>query len=235
MFIGQRIGGQLPFATTYFRDAQSNITAIAKLENQSVLRQRNVDPELIQVIAHCDAVAVINIYYGQSSISVTANLSTIAQRLLQGETNIVVDANVDVEGLRERNVRPNVDALGEVAANGERTLLGAANIDAQINVDTLAIRWRNTEAEMKAEAIVEAIGNLVAALFNYNGTIDPGEVVEIDTEELTVEDGSGNNLRKYFDGEWYQIDPETIDDLAWSDSEGSRDIEIVIEKEDRSI
>lgn len=235
MFIGQRIGGQLPFATTYFRDAQSNITAVARLENQSVLRQRNVDPELIQAVANCEAVAVINIYYGKSSISVTANLSTVAERLLQGKTNIVVDADVDVEGLRERNVESNIDALSVVDANGERTLLGAADIDAQVDVDTLAIRLRNTSADIEAEAIVEAIGNLVAALFDYNGTIAPGEVVEIDTDKLTVEDSSGNNLRKYFNGEWHKIDPNSTSNLAWQDGEADRDIEIVIEKEDRSI
>lgn len=235
MFIGQRLGGQIPYTTLYFRDAQSNITATARFDNQSVVRSRNVDPELIRVVANCEAVAIVNMYYGRSSISATANLSAVVQRIRQVENNIIVDANVDVEGLRERNVETNIDATGAVAANGERTLLGAAGINAQANVDTIAIRLRNTSADIDAEAIVEAIGGIVAALFQYSGDFAPGEVIEIDTDELTVEDGSGNNLRQYFDGDWYQIDPDTTDNLVWKDSEGSRDIEIVIEKEDRSI
>jgi len=235
MFIGQRLGSQIPFGVTYFVDAESGITLTTRCENSELTRERNVSPETISILTDCDAVAVLNIFDGQSSISVTTNLSAVAKRILAGQTNIAINANIDIEPLRKRNQEADINALADVAANGGRYFFGASDIDAQVNIDTIGIRQRKGSSDINVKTVVEAIGRLVTALFNYDGNIEPGEVVEIDTDELTVEDGSGNNLRQYFDGEWYKIDPNTSDNLSWSDTETDRDIEIVIEKEDRSI
>jgi hypothetical protein len=235
MFIGQRLGSQIPFGVTYFVDAKSGITLTTRCENNALVRERNVDPELITTLTNCDAIAVLNIFDGQSAISVTTNLSAIARRVLAGESNITVNADIDIDYIRERNQESDIDITANLSANGGRYFFGASDINAQISVDTIVVRQRNDSTDIDVETVAEAIGELVAALFSYDGDIAPGEVIKIDTDDLTIEDGSGNNLRQYFDGEWYRIDPEVADSLSWTDSEADRDIEIVIEKEDRSV
>ena len=116
-----------------------------------------------------------------------------------------------------------------------RRLIDPDLIDVTADVDLSEIRVRLARSDIDVETTVSAITAIVAQLFEYNADIGPGDTVIIDTDELTVEKADGTNLRKYFDGEWYNVDSEMTEDLSYSDTEGSRDIEFVIEKEDRSI
>jgi len=83
--------------------------------------------------------------------------------------------------------------------------------------------------------LVDVIGTIVEALFSYTGDLASGDTIILDTDKLTVQKSDGTNKRKYFDGEWLKLDPDKVQGLSWGDTETDRDIDITIEKEDRSI
>lgn len=70
-------------------------------------------------------------------------------------------------------------------------------------------------------------------LLSYNGTIEPGETLVIDAEDLIVELGE-TNARKYLEGQFPIIYPRSVD-IIYSDSEDSRGLEFVIKKKDKHI
>lgn len=190
----------------------------------------------IDIQADLDTVAVKWRLAHPSDIDVTTNVpKTVVTRLRNHKSAIDVDADLDISYQRRRNNESTIEVVVDLSALAERAILGSSAIDAQVSLDTIAIRWRNAEANIDTETIVDVIRELVATLFSYNGDVAPGDVVIIDTDDLTVEDATGSNLRKDFEGEWWKIDPNSKEGITWQDGETSRDIELVVEKEDRSV
>lgn len=319
MFIGQRLGSQIPFGITYFIDASGNITAKANTQAQ-LTRYRILDPETIGVVANLDSgQQTINVFTGRTNISLSAdcepadgyirqrlnssdvtvtslvgaiatitklaspnidmttdvvsdeirernqssdieatlnlaadairaiyaqassevntNVNTAAVRVRIGQSNIILTADLNSDEIRKRNQSSDIEAILNIdQIEVLRTIEGLASIDVNANVAEIDfVRERNVGSDIDVETVVDVLGVLVKALFKYSGDLAPGETIIIDTDDLTVENVAGDNLRKYLDGEWYKIDPDNTDNLTWLDDIVSRDIEFEVEKEDRSV
>ena len=235
MHIGQKLGQTIPAQISIYRDIASNISIRANCDTRDILRRRLVTPDLIDVDTNVSANYILNIYELKSGIAVQADVDVAEQRQRNTQSAIDVTVNVASDEIRQRNTQSAIDITTNVLADLVRTLEMQSNISVDTDVDLSEIRVRLARSDIDVETTVSAITAIVAQLFEYNADIGPGDTVIIDTDELTVEKADGTNLRKYFDGEWYKIDPETTDNLSYSDTEGSRDIEFVIEKENRSI
>jgi len=235
MFIGQKLGQTIPAQISIYRDIASNISIQTNCNNLAILRRRLIDPDLIDIDTNVSANYILNIYELKSGIAVQADVDVAEQRQRNTQSAIDITVNVASDEIRKRNTQSAIDITTEVLADLVRTLEMQSNISVDTNVDLSEVRVRLARSDIDVETTVSAITTIVALLFEYNANIGPGDTVIIDTDELTVEKTDGTNLRKYFDGEWFKINPETVEDLSYSDTEGSRGVEVVIEKEDRSI
>jgi len=235
MHIGTRLGQTIPAQISIYRDIASNISIRTNCNNLAIIRRRLIDPDLIDIDTNVSANYILNIYELKSGIAVQANVDVAEQRQRNTESAIDVTVNVASDETRERNTQSAIDITTDVLADLVRTLEMQSDISISTDVDLSEVRVRLARSDIDVDTTVSAVLNIAALLFGYDGDIGPGDTVIIDTDELTVEKADGTNLRKYFDGEWYKIDPETTDNLSYSDTEGSRDIEFVIEKENRSI
>lgn len=84
-----------------------------------------------------------------------------------------------------------------------------------------------------AEGIAVASVGGIKLLFQYDGTIAPGETLEIDAEDLIIE-LEGENVRPDLEGGFPFLFPGTVD-LKYNDGETSRTVELTIEKEDKHV
>jgi len=235
MFIGQRLGNTIPAQLNIFRDLATDITITTRCSNKDIIRRRLVDPELISITTNINASYGLNIYEIKSGIQVQANLDSDEVR--ERNTKSAIDVTVDIvsDEIRQRNTSVDIEAIANLIANAERALELQSSIDANAEVDIDKQRVRLAQSDIDAKALFKGAYGLVELLFKYTKDIAVGDKVIIDTDKLTIEKEDGTNLRKYFSGEWIQIDPDIIQDLSYSDGETDRTLELVIEKEDRSI
>jgi len=199
----------------------------------SILRTRELQSD-IDARANLGFEA-IRFRYNSVDIDAKAKIAISEQRVRQ--TRPVVEIAIDVNSSeeRERHISSAINAATDVIATILRTIGMSADITGAADLDVDEIRTRLARADIDVETSMSSLIVIVALLFRFSGDLEPGDTLVIDTDELTIEKSDGTNMRKYFDGEWYEVDPNAVASLSYSDAEGSRDIEFVIEKEDRSI
>lgn len=150
-----------------------------------------------------------------SDISIVTNMQATPKRLRQAVGAIEVA----------------LDLLGDPRA----VLGGASNIEIGANLAGAPTRMRIGESSTEITIDLEGEGGLLTLAMTFSGSFAPGDTIEIDTDNLTILDSEGNNLRSNFDiNDWIRAHPEGTT-LWWVDEESGRTIEIEITKEDREL
>lgn len=70
-------------------------------------------------------------------------------------------------------------------------------------------------------------------LFDYNGSLAPGDVLEVDAEDLLVQKNSTND-RPNFEGEYVEL-PTGDNTIHYYDGESGREVKLEVIKEDKHI
>lgn len=222
--------------------------------------QATIDPKKItQAQATVETVVDIladwtNIMKASGSVGMEVNTNLIPRRVRYKGAGISIDLSISAEEKRIRieksdieidvsesvnaNAIYNAISQTEVAIETLAVLFneGIASSEIGINVETIAGRIASGEASVDVELEISTAAELTKLIMSFTGDLAPGEEVEIDTENLTIEDGNGNNLRNAFEViEWVQAHPDKPLTISYQDEEVSRNIMLEVSLQDKSI
>ncbi len=104
-----------------------------------------------------------------------------------------------------------------------------------VNVESIASRIVSGKTSIEVELGLEADGTKTWVVMVFE-SLAAGDTIHIDTEELTILDQNGNNLRSLMDvKEWVEASPDDTLTLQYDDESPSRDVTIKVEEKDRYI
>jgi len=177
---------------------------------------------------------------GVLTASVAASINVIAS--LYAQTPGVVPATMSID------VVPSVVSAGHIMASGELDIEASTSvlaqsikvqyveeiIEASASLSTAAIIVQNAAIAITASSSLDLTAlAYITKTMGFTGTLSAGDVLIIDTDNLTVT-LNGANAREDFTGEFWHLFDGT-NELAWHDSDGSRTVELKVEHEPRSL
>ena len=215
------------------REAKALIEASPNLAG-TVKRLRDVSSEVLNIGLTLEGVSIRKRDTG-SAITLTTDLTgdTLRKRYGSISLSIELDAQASTGVIRGAVGALNIglDLIGDPTS----ILGGESEVEIEPDLAASVIRDRGAGSNITVEANLTATGLRYKLLMTFSGSFSPGDEINIDTEELTIEDSAGNNIRDSFEVlDWLQVAPGGST-LIWEDSETGRTIEIEIEKEDRSV
>lgn len=218
---------------TRIRDAISTIeTTLSVLDQVTALRQGsstvglNLDIEGI----------VVKQTQGVGEIGIVANLNLIPTRQRSQSTSVTLEFNTSITPDRIRGMVGAIDIAQNILA--EPTARFTSGSDIELSLGTVADFKAVLSGSSTIQLVVEPEGVPLGTelLLEFTGSLASGDTIKIDGENFLITDPStGENLRPQFDlNDWPDIGPDGAK-LRWEDPETGRTIEIVIEKEDRTL
>jgi len=208
----------------------------------------------LEAVAACSALATrilsstVSIQAG-SSLSLVAEKWRVAAAAINAVSSLSVDGDLIAKGEAAITSATAITALAALIA------FAKADIDATALIVVECIGPKYADAVIRAVASLAAIGNYIAASGTvlitaagtltcdglsfatkqliYSGTLQPGDVLVIDTDDMTVK-LNGVNVTMYFTGDFFELfigDSE----IEYFDHEGSRTALVSIDHSDKWI
>jgi len=173
------------------------------------------------ILLECDISSIASmtaasseVWGGSLTVAVIPSLALAASLILEGIGSITSISSVFAQCIGAQYCTIDIDAVSSMAASPAVDWNGAIAITAVSSLDLEALAY-----------ITKTMG--------FTGTLGAGDVLIIDTDNLTVT-LNGANVREDFTGEFWHLYDGT-NELAWHDSDGSRTVELKVEHEPRSI
>ncbi len=192
------------------------------------------------------------------TLSTTSGLSAVAFVYGNLKPNLATDTNLEVALKRLR--RPVTDKTNEwgrpewgeivwagtgdkiVSRTGQSLAVAlkrirsvSADLVTQSGLDSQVIRIRAASANFVTTSELTALlRGAERGLLDYQGSLAPGETLEMDNLDLLLTKGGNNDRKNANIEDWIDLQPGK-NVLVYNDSEAGRSIEIEIIKEDRTI
>ena len=155
----------------------------------------------------------------------------VSERLLSAYTD--TDSDVEASLLLSHLMQAYLDTDSDVDARLRVSALLGALLDTDSDVYGV-IEMGPLRAYLDTDSDAYALLRLIASFtFTYAGTIAPGEVLCIDGDKFQVT-LDGVDAFVDFSGEYPRISPGT-NWIVYTDSEGSRTVELIVTKKDRMV
>lgn len=141
---------------------------------------------------------------GKADIAVSASIAALAALIASGEVSIEAAASLCVEIIHVEQAELLIAVAVVVSASAIFIVEATVTITASTALEASALAY-------------------IYRQFTYGGTLEPGDIVEIDIDKRTVK-LNGVNDRANFSGDFFKF---FLGDnvLAWDDDEGSREID----------
>jgi len=185
-----------------------------------VIPSLTIDGDLIaSAIAAIEAVATVTaeplrIRPAACAISSIASLTADGDAIRGGIAAIAIVASMTAAGNLIASGAVSIEAIMSLLATGTTVKSGSVSITAVSSVQAVALAY-----------ITQSLG--------YTGTLTAGDVLEIDTDNMTVK-LNGTNARANMTGTFPKLYVGT-NELRWKDEDGSRDLDLEVDHKPRHL
>jgi len=162
---------------------------------------------------------------GISEMGVISSLTLDADLISSAVAAIESVASMTVAPLRIRQGAATIDAVASLSADGDAVLdaITAIAIASSLSINADVIEAVSSVAAIAIAYITQSLG--------YTGTLDAGDVLEIDTDAMTVK-LNGVDARTNFTGTFPHL-YEGTNELRWKDEDGTRDLDLEVDHSPR--